>query len=196
MGNAASYNQAFSPGEIAAVFGASSWRVASSAPPLFPCRLSLGGASVTVARIAAPLFFVSPGQINFQIPYGISSGIAAPVVVTYNNQSVTSYIPMNPYSPGIFVDSTGAPAGAQTAKRGSTIAIYITGQGAVSPQPANGALPGAGTTPKPTNPIFISVGGVNASTSYAYIGMPAWAIGLTQINFTVPTGAPLGSTCN
>ncbi len=137
--NAASYNQAFSSGEIAAVFGTLLAGSTASAPAV-PLPTSLAGVSVTVNGIAAPLYFVSPGQINFQIPYGISSGIAAPVTVTYNNQTVTSYIPMSAYSPGIFVDSTGAPAGAQTAKRGSTVAIYITGQGAVSPQPANGAF--------------------------------------------------------
>jgi uncharacterized protein (TIGR03437 family) len=34
---------------------------------------------------------------------------------------------------------------------------------------------------------------VNASKPYAYIGVPAWAIGLIQVNFTVPSSAPLGS---
>ena len=34
---------------------------------------------------------------------------------------------------------------------------------------------------------------MNASKPYAYIGVPAWAIGLIQVNFTVPSSAPLGS---
>jgi uncharacterized protein (TIGR03437 family) len=160
--------------------------------PVIPLPTTLGGVSVTVGGIAAPLYFVSPGQINLQIPYGLTPGIASPVTVTYNGQSVTSYIPIDLASPGIFVDSTGAPAGTQAAKRGSTIAIYITGQGPVNPQPATGALPGS-TTPTPSQTITITVGGVLVTGSYAYNGMPAWAIGLTQINFTVPSGAPLGA---
>jgi uncharacterized protein (TIGR03437 family) len=36
-----------------------------------PLPTTLGGTSVTVGGIAAPLFYVSPGQINFQVPYAI-----------------------------------------------------------------------------------------------------------------------------
>ena len=193
IGNAGSGNQAFSPGEIISIYGTllSSGTVVGSTVPL---ATALGSASVTINGIAAPLYFVSPGQINAQIPYEVLPGIAAPLTVTYNGQTVTSTIPMSSYSPGIFIDyTTGGPAGYPTAKRGTSIALYITGQGAVSPQPATGALPAAGTTPKPQNTIYITVGGVQASTNYAYIGMPAWAIGLTQINFTIPSTAPLGA---
>jgi uncharacterized protein (TIGR03437 family) len=189
--NAASYNQAFSPGEIIAIFGtvlSGSTTVASTVP----LPTSLGGVSVTINGLPAPLYFVSPGQINAQIPYETTPGIAAPVVVTYNNQSAGMSIPISSYSPGVFVDSTGAPAGVPTARIGSTIAIYITGQGAVTPTPADGALPSVNTTPVPQNSISITVGGVKAPADYSYIGMPAWAIGLTQINFTIPASAPVG----
>ena len=189
--NAASYYQAFSGGELMSIFGTVLSGSAQSAP-VVPLPTTLGGTTVSINGTLAPLLYVSPSQINLQIPYGITPGIAAAVTVTYNSNSVTSTIPISSYSPGIFVDSTGAPAGFQTAKRGSTIALYITGQGAVSSQPATGALPASGTTPVPQNPIYITVGGVQASTNYAYEGIPAWAIGLTQINFTIPAGAPLG----
>jgi uncharacterized protein (TIGR03437 family) len=36
-----------------------------------PLPTTLGGTSVTVGGIAAPLFYVSPGQINFQVPQAI-----------------------------------------------------------------------------------------------------------------------------
>ena len=40
--------------------------------------------------------------------------------------------------------------------------------------------------------LLVSIGGISAATPYAYVGIPAWAIGLTQINFTIPATAPLG----
>ncbi len=191
MTNAASFKQAYSTGQIVAVFGnllAGSTLSAQGAP----LPTTLGGVTATVNGLPAPLYFVSPTQINLQIPYGIATQSATTVVVSYNGQTASASFPMSPYSPGIFVDSSGAPAGAATAKRGQTIAIYVTGQGPVSPQPAAGALPDAGTVPKPTQVITASIAGVNAPTPYAYIGTPAWAIGLVQINFTVPTTTPLG----
>jgi uncharacterized protein (TIGR03437 family) len=194
--NAASYQQGFSTGEILSIFGSLLAGSAQSAATV-PLPTTLAGATVTINGTAAPIYYASPTQINAQIPYGNYCGqsgcIAAPVTVTYNGQTVTASIPIASYSPGIFIDSTGAPAGYQTAKRGQTIALYITGQGAVSPQPANGALPASGTTPIPQNTVNVTVGGVQAATPYAYIGMPAWAIGLTQVNFTIPNATPLGS---
>jgi uncharacterized protein (TIGR03437 family) len=189
--NAASYRQAFSPGEIGAIFGTLLSGSTQSAS-VVPLPTTLGGTSVTVNGTPAPLYFVSPGQINFQFPYEVTPGVA-PVSVTYNGNTVTSTVPISSYSPGLFLDSSGAPAGFQTAKRGQSIALYITGQGPVTPQPADGALPASGTTPVPSNSIVITVGGVQAATPYAYIGMPAWAIGLTQVNFTIPSSTPLGA---
>jgi len=190
--NAASYKQAFSPGTIIAVFGTLLAGSTQSAP-VVPLPTTLGGATVNINGTPAPLYFVSPGQINVQIPYTVLSSTVVPLSVTFNGQTVTTEIAVSTASPGIFVDSTGAPAGAQTAKRGQTIALYVTGAGTVSPVVASGSTPLVNTTPAPTQPVVISVGGVQASTAYAYLGVPAWAIGLIQINFTIPTGTPLGS---
>lgn len=189
--NGASFNQAFSAGEIISIFG-TQLATATATGAVVPLPTSLGGATVSIAGTAAPLYYVSPTQINAQIPYATTPGIAAPVTVTVGSQSATGLIPISTYSPGIFLDSTGAPAGFQTAKRGQTIAIYITGQGPVSPTPATGGLPASGATPVPNYTVAITVGGASVSTPYAYIGIPAWAIGLTQINFTIPAAAPLG----
>jgi uncharacterized protein (TIGR03437 family) len=186
--NGASFRQAYSPGEILAVFGnllAGSTLSASSVP----LPTTLGGASVTVNGTAAPLYFVSPGQINLQIPYGLVANTVATLVVTYNGQTATTSFPVSAASPGIFVDSNGAPAGAATAARGQTVAIYVTGPGPLSPQPAAGSYPASGTVPTTKN-VVVSVAGINASASY--VGTPVWAIGLIQINFTVPSNTPLG----
>jgi adhesin/invasin len=153
--------------------------------------------SVTVNGTLAPLYFVSPSQLNIQIPYSVPTAqgaVAAMLTVSSNGKSASADIPITNVSPGIFVDyTTGAPFGLQTAQRGQTVAIYVTGAGIVSPSVTTGSTPSGNTTPVPTTPVTISVGGVSASTAYAYLGVPVWAIGLIQINFKVPASAPLGS---
>jgi uncharacterized protein (TIGR03437 family) len=70
-------------GEIATIFGANLAATTQSAPG-FPLPTSLGGTTVTVGGVAAPLFYASPGQINLQVPSTIelSAGQTPSVVVT------------------------------------------------------------------------------------------------------------------
>jgi hypothetical protein len=55
------------PGEIASIFGTNLAFMTLSAAGV-PLRAMLGGTSVQVNGVAAPLFYVSPNQINFQVP--------------------------------------------------------------------------------------------------------------------------------
>ena len=85
--------------------------------------------------------------------------------------------------------STAAPF--SSAARGQTTTIYITGEGQVSPTLADGATPAAGTpaaTPKPKLPVTLTVGGQNATIGF--IGIPSGLVGVTQINYEVPTTTP------
>ncbi len=191
--NAASGYQAFSPGTIISIYGSLLAGSTQSATTV-PLPTSLGGVSVNIAGILAPIYFVSPGQLNVQIPYSIpvDPGVET-VSVTYNGQTVSAETPLDNASPGLFVNyATGTPVGVSSAARGQTIAIYITGAGPVSPTVVSGSTPSGTTTPTPTNAVAVTVGGVSASTNYAFIGVPVWAIGLVQINFTIPATAPLG----
>jgi hypothetical protein len=61
------------PGAIASIFGrnlAASTAIAGS----YPLPRTLAGTSVAVNGVAAPLFYVSPGQINFQVPFSTDTG--------------------------------------------------------------------------------------------------------------------------
>jgi uncharacterized protein (TIGR03437 family) len=97
---------------IIAAFGdelAKSVEVAASQP----LPTALAGTSVNlrdsvgVERLA-PLFFVSPGQINFQVPAGVAPG-RAEVTVIRDGETVATGSPMiEAVSPGLFsADSTG-----------------------------------------------------------------------------------------
>ncbi|MDQ3011605.1 MAG: SBBP repeat-containing protein, partial [Acidobacteriota bacterium] len=98
------------PEEIVAVFGAnlaSGTEIAQTVP----LPTSLLGSSVKVkdknnADRTAPLFFVSPGQINFQIPAGTAEGKATITVTntTANGQNVqtSATVLIEKTAPGLF----------------------------------------------------------------------------------------------
>jgi uncharacterized protein (TIGR03437 family) len=57
--------------------------------------------------------------------------------------------------------------------------------------PPDGYPPDPGTTPVPTLPVAVTVGGVPV-THFQYKGIPSWSVGVMQLNFTIPNGVPAG----
>ncbi|MFM8393730.1 MAG: hypothetical protein ACKOB4_07360, partial [Acidobacteriota bacterium] len=116
--SAASYlDRAVAAESISATFGvglAGGTVVASS----LPLPQTLGGTSVLVRdsagiERAAPLFFVAPGQVNFQVPAGTATGEAR-LTVTNSNANSEGRILIQTTAPGVFTantDGAGAPAG-------------------------------------------------------------------------------------
>jgi uncharacterized protein (TIGR03437 family) len=111
--SAASYSgAAVAAEEIVAAFGsnlASSTVVANT----LPLPTQLGGVSVKVrdslnVERLAPLFFISPTQINFQIPAGMATGAAVFTVVNNNVTAATANMPVSAVAPGLFAaDASG-----------------------------------------------------------------------------------------
>jgi uncharacterized protein (TIGR03437 family) len=192
VSNGASFRQAFAPGMILSVFGtqlASSVQLASS----LPLPLTLAGVSATVNGIAAPLYYVSPGQLNIQVPYEVGAGSA--VLGVNNNGQVASYVlTVAPSAPGIFTDSSSVLVPFSSGKAGDTLTLFITGEGDVSPTLATGASPFTFTPlamlPQPRLPLSVTVGGVTAAISFA--GIPPDLAGVTQVNFVVPSNVAPG----
>ena len=194
VSNGASFQQAFAPGMILSVFGAQlapSTQVAAS----LPLPLSMAGVSASVNGVPAPLYFVSPGQINLQVPYETGAGIA--VLGVNNDGQVASFtFPVSASAPGTFTDPShpGALVPYSTGRRGDTLLAFITGEGQVSPPLATGASPFIATPlsllPQPLLPIAVTVGGVAAEIAFA--GIPSGLAGATQINFVIPDNAPPG----
>jgi uncharacterized protein (TIGR03437 family) len=188
--SAASYQRVYAPGMIVALFGQN---LASSTPPApgSPLPTQLAGTTVTLNGIAAPLYYVSPTQINLQIPYQIPGNSTAIVKVTANGQSATSQLPISMNAPEIFADSSSLLVPYQTTGLGQTIYMFVTGDGLfTTPEVISGSVPDGGTVLTATTNVVVSVGGVEGTTTFA--GVPSWSIGVTQINFTIPANATLG----
>jgi uncharacterized protein (TIGR03437 family) len=188
--NSASYAQSYAPGMILSIFG-SNLALTTAPANSVPLPVSLDNISVTVNGVPAPLYYVSPTQLNVQIPYETPASGTATVVVSNNGKTASASIGMSPAAPGIFTDANRAIVPDSTAARGQTIAIYVTGAGMVEPSVATGAMPGNGAAPVPAGTTLVTVGGVQAST--VFVGIPSWSIGVLQINFVVPSTVPAGA---
>lgn len=192
--NGASFKSNVAPGSILSVFGSRLSPVTASASAV-PLPISISGVAVLVNGIAAPLYYVSAGQLNVQIPYETTTHGAATLSINNNGQVTTQSFQVTPTAPGIFTDATGALVPTATAAPRQEIAFYITGAGAVSPAVSTGAAPPASTAiqnlPAPVQTTTVTIGGVQATIDF--IGIPSGLAGVTQINVQIPSGIASGA---
>jgi uncharacterized protein (TIGR03437 family) len=192
VSNGASFQQSFAPGMILSVFGT---RLANSIKqaPSVPLPTVMDGVTVTVNGTRAPLYYISPIQLNVQLPYETAAGTAV-LGVNNNGQVTSTTFSVKPTGPGIFTAGNGALVPIPSARRGESILLYVTGEGDTSPMIGTGAPPSDSTPldklPAPRQSLTMTIGGVPVSPFF--VGIPYGLVGVTQVNFTVPANAPLG----
>ncbi|HEX4276799.1 MAG TPA: protease pro-enzyme activation domain-containing protein [Bryobacteraceae bacterium] len=197
LADSASYQQRYSPGMALAVFGsqlAPSDATASSVP----LPLSMAGVAATINDEAVPLYYVSPTQLNIQIPYETPVGSTATLKINNNGVVTSQTFTVSAASPGVYADPadqnrTIVPNGSATANEVTT--LYLTGIGAVAPAIATGAAPALtvpiNLLPSPVNtPVIVTVGGKPATLTF--VGIPYTLAGVAQINFQIPSGLAPG----
>jgi uncharacterized protein (TIGR03437 family) len=193
-----------SGGTILSLFGTGLAPSEQSAQSV-PLPTTLAGVSVTINDVPAPLFFVSPGQINLQTPFSITGATARIVVNNNSNLSTAVDVPVAATSPGIFSrDQNGIGPAVIThadfslvttqdpALPGETIIIFLTGLGAVDPPFADGA-------PGPSSPLSVVTDqdlqvefGREVGT-ILFAGAAPGFVGLYQINVTIPDTVVVGT---
>lgn len=168
---------------------------------------SLAGTTVTVGGKPAYVDFVSPAQVNAQVPSGLASGPQPVIVTTAGGSSAATTVTVNTVEPGIlaptafqlssgnyvaalfpdgstFVLPPGTTNAVRTAraKPGDTVILYGVGFGSVTPD-----LP-AGQISRLTNslqmPFQVSFNGVPATVTFS--GEVYGYVGLYQFNVVVP----------
>jgi uncharacterized protein (TIGR03437 family) len=193
VANAASYQQTFAPGMLMYVAGSQLSPVVQLAGSV-PLPGFMGDVSATINGLAAPLYYVSPTQLDIQIPYEITPGGAILAVNSFG-QTWSLNFTVGAAAPGIFAAQNGSLVPTASGALGDTLPLFVTGQGAVSPVVSTGAAPSAGTPtsqlPAPILPVSVSIGGVTAPTTF--VGIPPGLVGVTQINFQIPQNVPLGA---
>jgi uncharacterized protein (TIGR03437 family) len=199
--NAASFTAQLSPGALATVFGSNFTGTGVAAVGPLPLAASLGGVSVQVNGVAAPVLYASSNQINFQIPWETPTGSVTVAVGINGLASPAVNVTVQAAAPGLFVQGSHAivqnspdfslNSASDPAKVGSTIVAYLTGAGAVSPQPADGVGAGSGSNLSTVTPtVTATIGGTTATVSFA--GLAPSFVGLWQANIVVPSGLTQG----
>jgi len=176
----------FAAQSIVAAYGSNLAATTAAATP--PLGTSLGGVTVTVtdsggtARLA-PLFYVSPTQINFEIPDGTVLGGAAVTVQQQNGPSQASGIEIGNVSPGLFELNTAGLVAAYILPVISGVQQPLTLP--FSPINVNAAneqfyLEMYGTGIRNTQNVTVTVG--NVSVPVLFSGPAPLYAGLDQVN--------------
>jgi uncharacterized protein (TIGR03437 family) len=203
VGNAASGAARISPGALASVFGTGFGSATFLADDGFAWPTSAIGVIVKVNGVAAPLDFVSPGQINFQVPWATPTAGTANVAVFVNGGSTNiAAVPVATAAPGLFFDQPSGAAIVQNAPAfslngasnpapaGSTIIAYLTGSGPVKPAAKDGVPTPTDTLTNATSVVTANIGSTAAAVSFT--GLAPGFIGLVQMNIVVPATLAAG----
>ena len=193
---------ALAPDSIATALGtglANATAAASSSPP----PLSLGGAAISIldakgAKLQAPIFYASPGQINYLVPAGVAPGAAVVTVQREGGAALDQAVLIAATSPGVFtLNAAGLVAAGVlrvTGGQQSSEDVYrVDASGNVVARPIDlgGAgdqvyllLYGTGFRAAKTEGVSITIGGQPARVSYA--GAQGAFAGLDQVNVPIP----------
>ncbi len=208
-------NNAVSANTIISIFGVNEAFAPAGVVSLVNGALPfvIQGTGVQINGVCAPLFFVSPGQINAQAISTLGNSGTATVVVNtgaVENDCTTGTpgnsvsVPIAAFSPALFTLQFGqglvAGINALTSQPiseaapvpvGAIVTIYGTGFGATTP-PSTAGVPTVGTVLL-ASPITVTIGGLQlAASNVKFAGMSAGSVGLYQFNLEIPQGVPAG----
>jgi uncharacterized protein (TIGR03437 family) len=186
---------ALAPGTIVEIYG-SNLAAGGVAGSFSGGRLpvALGDATVSIGGFDAPLFFVSPGQINAQVPYELEAGKQYALGVTSRGIATnTETIAIAAASPGIAAFSDGRAIAQNAnfeligpdrpARAGDYVVVYLTGLGATSPAAQTGLqAPSAPLAQAARSPQLLLDG---RPAEILFAGLSPGFTGLYQINFRI-----------
>jgi uncharacterized protein (TIGR03437 family) len=196
------------PGEIIQIFGTAvgaGTLVQATFDSNGSLPTSLAGTQVLVDGAPAPLLYNSAGVTAAIVPFAVETQDISTLQVSVNGVASNPYIlQIRPTVPGIFTnDATGSGQGAilnqdysrnspsNPAKKGTVVAVYTTGFGALSPPVADGVL----TQDALSSHVQLAnatVDGQSASVLYSGTA-PGLVAGVTQVNIMIPQSARSGS---
>jgi uncharacterized protein (TIGR03437 family) len=192
------------PGGLISIYGSqlSPTNLATSEIPL---PTALANSCVTIDGQPIPLIFVSPNQVNAEMPIEALGDVTVDVY-TPGGESANYNMVVLPNAPAVFLSGVAGPdtnlptvidasnnllvTDSNPVHHGDTLVIYLTGCGLTNPTVADGQ-------PSPSSPLVsfitpptVTLGGTPLSVTYA--GLTPGEVGLCQINATVGGSTPTG----
>lgn len=199
-------------GDIAAIFGDQFTLGDLAYPSGLPLPASVNGTQVLVNNVPAPLYFISNGQIDFEVPFEAPSGATTVRVVRNGQQgnliavNIVSVEPRflllngGPYAVLNTPDTPPLVTGIPThpAKAGDIVVIYAIGLGQTTPTVATGIAAPSDPLAKVANAKAC----LGQTTPFSkptcvtpdFAGLAPGYVGLYQINVKIPAGLPTGDT--
>ena len=203
--SAGDFTRPVAPGGLVSVFGSQLSPITLASKDV-PLSTVLADSCLTVNGIVVPMQFVSPTQINAQLPFQVS-GNADVVLRTPGGTSDALRITILPAAPSVFRTGTAGPlTGIATIVRSNNgdlvtvsnpvhmndrLTIYLTGMGQTFPEVAAGMPAPSDPLSSALLPAAVTLGGTPLFVEFA--GLSPGAVGVYQINATVPfKGVPAG----
>jgi uncharacterized protein (TIGR03437 family) len=202
--NAADLKTGIAPGGLISLFGTqlSPVNLATSEIPL---PTALADSCLTVNGFPVPILFVSPNQINAQMPFETVGNVSM-ILRTPGGSSDTFNLQVLPGAPSVFRSGVAGPAtdvptiirnsngelvtDSDPIHRNDVLVIFLTGLGLTSPAVPTGM-------PAPMSPLAVAltkptvtIGGMDLPLSY--YGLAPGLVGVNQINVKVPANVPTG----
>jgi uncharacterized protein (TIGR03437 family) len=167
----------------------------------------LDGVSVSIDGRLAAVNYISPIQLNVQVPDDTATGPVT-LAVTTPQGTATTTVPMQTVSPGLFMYQAANaryvaaqhadysivgppglyPGASSPAKPGEVIILYATGFGPTTPPTPSGQVVTSAAPVVNLSAITATIGGLQATVQWAGITMA----GVWQLNVQVPAGAATG----
>jgi len=183
------------PGSLISITG-QSLAPQTDVGPVNPLAQTIDGVTVTVNDYILPLLYVSPQQINAQVPFELSDGDYTLVVHSPGQSDVSATFTVARNSPGLFGQSMNSQTYAialhadgsvitpdSPAQGGETISLLGTGFGPYSAPVVDGFFPPA-PPPGLTDSVSISLGNQNPTPTWS--GAAPGYTGVAMTTFQVP----------
>jgi uncharacterized protein (TIGR03437 family) len=193
------------PGSIVSIFGTGLAGAVLQASPTSALPTALFDAGVTFNNIPAPLYYVSPTQIDAQVPLELTPGPVTVQVLKNLAVSASQVLNLLAAAPAILsVNQQGTGAGlvfhaadstlvttSSPAKAGETLLIYCTGLGALKSTLKSGQLPPS-PPPDTVSAPQVTIGGATAVLTVS--GAAPGYVGLYQVGAQVPANSQKGNS--
>jgi uncharacterized protein (TIGR03437 family) len=195
------------PGSIISIYG-NSLAPALQIAAANPLPQTLGNVTVTIGNYLLPLLFVSPGQINAQLPSELAAGNYTLLIQQTGQADVSGQLTVSRDAPGVF---TQANAQLQPlvlalhqdgtmvtfdspAIHGETISIYGTGFGPYATTIVDGFFVPPTPAVNLSDSVMLNIGAIVKAPDFA--GAAPGMVGMTLVQMKITDDIPSGTTVN